>query len=176
MEIKPAKTIGESETIQEAKRSERLALGLLIGSVLIPVVWFAVPEQVKSKMAPFIAIGGGGIATAFQRGLIKIKNNRMAVGDLPDVVKNYALLPAGEAALLSKVKPFVEGHLKLEELPAVRSLIDTAVTQATKPKDGPVPPLDMNQKMRDLIAAQTPPSPVVTKGERILDPSWSAPV
>lgn len=134
MEIKEAKSAAQSDTIQEAKRSERLALGLLIGSVLIPIIWVAVPEQIKAKMTPFIAIGGAGVATAFQRGAIKIRNGRMAVGDLPDVIKNYVLLPAGEAQLLKTVKPFVEGTQKLQDLPNVRSLIDLAVKEATKPK------------------------------------------
>lgn len=154
MEIKTAKTPSESETIREAKRSEQLALGLLIGSVLIPVVWFAVPEQVKAKMAPFIAIGGGAVATAFQRGLIKIKNGRMAVGDLPEVVKNYALLPAGEARRLENLKPFVEGLQSFEELPQVRSLIDNAVKEAIRPKDVPIQPKDVPTPRPDFSHLQ----------------------
>lgn len=171
MEIKAAKNAENSETIKEAKRSERLALGLLIGSILIPVIWVVVPEQIKAKMTPFIAIGGAGVATAFQRGAIKIKNGRMAVGDLPDIVKNYVLLPAGEAALLKTVKPFVEGTQRLQDLPDVRSLIDSAVKDATKPTAENL----MHERVQGLLRSQKMAGDE-TQSARILDPSWQAPV
>lgn len=159
MEIKTAKDPTQSDTLIEAKRSERLALGLLIGSVSATVIWFAVPENIKAKMTPFLSVAGLGVATAFQKGLIKIKNGRMAVGDLPEVIKNYALLPAGEAKLLNTVKPFVEGNLKLQELPEVRSLIEAAVSEATKPKEVSMPPqIDMHEKVRQLQQMQRDPA------------------
>jgi hypothetical protein len=129
MDIKVAKDEKDSKTLNTAKKSDNLLLGLIVGSFALTGVWIFVPKEIKEKMAPVFATGTVVVGFVLKNFGTSIKNGRLEVGDLNSAISQYALIKPGEAAALSMLKPVIEGNLNLHELPAVREEIEKQVQQ-----------------------------------------------
>ena len=161
MEIKPAKDEGKSDTLSAARQSERYAAGLVVGAAAAAAIWLAVPNNIKEKMLPFFATAAGGVGFVMKLGLVKIKNGRLSVGDLNEAVSNYALLPPGELKALTALKPVIEGNLKLQELPEVRSIVEAAIGAATQKHEAQKAEFEEKIKAAELKAVVFPKDEVI---------------
>jgi hypothetical protein len=127
MDLKVAKNEHQSSTLNAANRSNLMIYGLLIGVFIGAIAWYAAPKEIKDKITPAVLAGSGAVGFVLKNFNASIKNGRLSVGDLEEAVKSYALLSTHEAKVLDSLKPVIEGHLSVIDLPQVKREIEQQV-------------------------------------------------
>jgi hypothetical protein len=135
VEVKQAKNADESNTLKAAKSTERLAIALIVTCFALCGGWFVTPKEIKDKVTPIALFGLGGVGYLFREKIVRIKDGRLALGDLEKSVEHVALLKVGEAARLENIKPFLEGKVPIERLPQVQLAIANQVEAKIAAKD-----------------------------------------
>lgn len=139
-----------------------MAISLIVVAFALCGGWVTMKEETRAKIkdtaVPVALAGLAGVGGLFKLQLVRIREGRLALGDLKKSVEHVVLLAAGEADRLEPFKPFLEGKVPLEELPQVQLAIQQQVTA----------------KAAEVISQ--PIQGVVTEIPRILDSAWEAPV
>jgi len=160
VEIRRAKNAEESTTLQAAKQSDVVAIGLAAAGFICCAGWFVTPKDIKEKITPIALAGFGGVGFVFKMKLVQIKDGRVAIGDLNQAITNYALLKPGDEDRLAEVGDFVAGRRPIAEMPIVKEAINAGVGQKV---NAHIAELERFAAAREALAKSEPPTSQIVK-------------
>jgi len=108
MKIRKAKSVDESATLRSLSISNGVQYGLLVIGAVGWIWYQGLPEKMQSKVGQYVFWGLSGAGFVSRLINRRIRDGRLAVGDLAEEVASYALLSEEETAQLKKVQMFVE--------------------------------------------------------------------